>query len=320
MGAHGRKLLEGLEGDTWKRLVHEGEVDGYLRDALLNPRSDVPMSRDAGYHALKGKTLGISRRALQAFLGKQAVLQITRDAPGKMKRPSALLKGKGYCEIDLVEAKGKDIGKLLHRPTKDFYWITFIDRLTGYLEVERILRKDFKTVVPQATRIVKRMGKALGTPVKYVRSDSGSEFKGEFKEALAELGIRTRFVKSAGRLEQANRTFQKIWYRLLRLGRGADLGSLDQQALAIFNNTVSSVTGRTPFEALEADEAQLTKAHNDYKKKQTLPKYRAVPIRKGDRCRYLIDSVRGKDKTRKLDYKAYRGKHWSDVYAVAKVR
>ena len=38
------------------------------------------MSRDAGYHIVQKRTVGISRRAFAKFISKQAVLQITRDA------------------------------------------------------------------------------------------------------------------------------------------------------------------------------------------------------------------------------------------------
>ena len=321
-GAHGKDFIEVPEKQVWKRVVPEGQIDGYLREALLSSRADVPMSRDAGYHIVQKRTVGISRRAFAGFMSKQAVLQITKDAPASNKKKTGRpLEGRGNAEIDLVEAKGKDIGKLLHRPTKNFYWITFIDRLTGWLEVHRVLHKHFKAVVPAIRRMVGKMEKAIRTPVKYIRSDSGSEFQSETKEMLARLGVRHRFVKSAGRLEQANKTFQKIWYRLLRLGRGSTLDELDQQAIAIFNNTLSSVTGRTPLEALDTDDAILVEKTNAYRKKRREPKYKAVELKKGDRCRYIIDTVRGKHapKQYNLDYKSYRGKHWSDVHTVVKI-
>ena len=319
-GAHGKDLIEVPEKQVWKRVVPEGQIDGYLREALLSSTADVPMSRDAGYPIVQKRTVGISRRAFAGFMSKQAVLQITKDAPASNKKKTGRpLEGRGNAEIDLVEAKGKDIGKLLHRPTKNFYWITFIDRLTGWLEVHRVLHKHFKAVVPAIRRMVGKMEKAIRTPVKYIRSDSGSEFQSETKEMLARLGVRHRFVKSAGRLEQANKTFQKIWYRLLRLGRG-DLAELDVQAQAIFNNTLSSINGRTPLEALDTDDKVLSKAFNASRRRQ-VPKYMQKPIKKGDRCRYLLDSVRGKHATQiNLAYKSYRGKHWSaEVYTVAKV-
>ena len=220
-GAHGKDLIEVEEQNVWKRVVPEDHIDGYLREALLSSSADVPMSRDAGYHIVQKRTIGISRRAFASFMSKQAVLQITKDAPAhNKKKVGRPLEGRGNAEIDLVEAKGKDIGKLLHRPTKNFYWITFIDRLNGWLEVHRVLHKHFKAVVPAIRRMVGKMQRAIRQPVSYIRSDSGSEFQSDTKEMLKSLGVRHRFVKSAGRLEQANKTFQKIWYRLLRLGRG----------------------------------------------------------------------------------------------------
>ena len=223
---------------------------------------------------------------------------------------------RGNLEIDLVEAKGKkDIMEHLHRPTKNFYWITMIDRLTGWLEVGTIL-KDFKNVVPLLRKMVGKMEKALKSKVKYVRSDSGSEFKSKTREMFKSLGIRHKFVKSGNRLEQANKTYQKTWYRLLRLGRGSSLDELDQQAVAIFNNTLSSINGRTPLEALAVPDSELSAVVRI----KAIPKYKAAPIKKGDKCRYLIDKVRGKHGP-KLGYKSYRGKHWSaDVYSVVKIR
>lgn len=311
--AHGRVVLTVREGD-WKRVVHEGEIDGYLRESLLSKTADVPMSRDAGYHIVQKRTVGISRRAFAAFIRKQAVLQITRDALPEKKGVGRPAQARGNLEIDLVEAKGKDIAKFIHRPTKNFFWITLIDRLTGWLEVRRVLHKNFKTVVPAIRKMVGRMERALKTKVTYIRSDSGSEFQSKTKEMLASLGIRHRFVKSGNRLEQANKTYQKTWYRLLRLGRGDSLDDLDAQAVGIFNNTLSTINGRTPLEALETSDADLLSVIKERKK----PKYKALPLKKGDKVRILIDSVRGKHGP-ELTYKSYRGKHWTaDVHTVVK--
>jgi hypothetical protein len=316
--AHGKEVIMVREGQIWKRLIHEQQIDGYLREVLLSSNSDVPMSRDAGHHIVQQRTVGISRRAFAKFISKQAVLQITRDALPKLKQPGRPLEGRGYLEIDLVEAKGHDIGKFVHHPVKSFYWITMIDRLTGWIEVKRSPRKDFVHIVPKLRSMLGKMSRVLKTEIKYIRSDSGSEFKSKTKAMFKELGIRHMFVKSGNRIEQANKTYQKIWYRLMRLGRG-DLDELDVQAQAIFNNTLSSINGRTPLEALETEDAVLRTAFNDSRKKK-VAKYKGEPIKKGDKCRYLLDSVRGKH-TRELGYKSYRGKHWSaEVYTVVKLK
>ena len=313
---HGKEVILVQDAGTWKRLVHEGQIDGYLREALLSSKADVPMSRDAGHHIVQKRTVGISRRAFAKFISKQAVLQITRDKLPEKKLPGRPLDGRGNLELDLVEAKGKDIGKYVHHPVKDFYFITLIDRLTGWLEVTRTVHKDVKSVAPKMKTMLRKMAAALRTDVKYIRSDSGSEFKSDTAAVFKELGIRHKFVKSGNRIEQANKTFQKIWYRLMRLGRG-DISGLTVQAVAIFNNTLSSINGKTPLEALEADDKVLSAAFNASRRR--VAKYKAVPIAKGDRCRYLLDTIIGKH-GHALAYKSYRGKHWSaEVHTVVKL-
>ena len=322
--AHGKNVLQAQEHGVWKRIVHEGEIDGYLRDSLLSAESDVPMSRDAGYHIVQKRTLGISRRAFGKFLAKQAVLQITRDRVPELKKVGKPVELRGYLEMDLVEAKGRDIGKYVHHPVRNFYWITMIDRLTGWLEVENATTKKVAVIAPKIETMLKRMARVLRTPVQYVRSDKGSEFKAETQEVMRRLKIKHRFVKSGGRIEQANKTWQKIWYRLMRLARGdlrqrRGVAKLDTQAIAIFNNTLSSIHGHTPLEALDADDATLSAAYKKRYDRRRVPKYRAAPVVKGDRVRYLVRSVVGKHK-QALGYKSYRGKHWSpQVYTVVKV-
>ena len=311
-------MKDGAGGATWKQLVHEDAVDEYLRDAMLKDGADVPFSRDAGYHIVQQRTLGISRRTFGKFIAKQAVLQITRDRPSEKKRISKPAEKRGYLEMDLVEAKGRDIGAHVHHPVSNFYWITMVDRLTGWLEVKRSPNKKVKTIAPKVEKMLRTFAKVLKAPVKYIRSDAGSEFKAETQEVMEALGIRHKFVKSGNRIEQANKTWQKTWYRLMRLGRG-DLTELDSQAQAIFNNTISKVTGKTPLEAVGSDDKTLTESYSKYQKRKRLARYKAVPIQKGDLCRYVLQSETGKH-GKALKYKSYRGKHWSmKAYPVVKL-
>ena len=317
-GAHGKKVVQAQEAALWKTLLHEKEIDGYLRDAMLADNADVPMSRDAGYHIVQQRTIGISRRTFQKFIAKQAVLQITRDRPNQIVRQSKYAERRGFLEMDLIEAKGRDIGKYVHHPVKDFYWITIVDRLTGWLEIKRSTRKDVKSIAPKIEGMLRKMAKVLKTNVKMIRSDKGSEFKSDTQTVLERLNIRHKFVKSGNRIEQANKTFQKIWYRLMRLGRG-DLAELDTQAQAIFNNTISSITKKTPLEALEADDKVLTTAYSTYQKRKRTAKYKAQTIEKNDLVRYIIEAEAGKHGSA-LKYKSYRGKHWSmKAYRVTKI-
>ena len=66
-------ILEAREHDVFKRVVPVEERNDFLRDLVLKEDSDVPLARDSGYHILQQRTMGISRRAWAAFLGKQSV-------------------------------------------------------------------------------------------------------------------------------------------------------------------------------------------------------------------------------------------------------
>ena len=317
-GKHGKIMLLAQEKGTWKVVVPKEQIAQFCREAILNPTSKVPLTRDAGYHILQKDSIGISRRSFYAFLAKQEPLQLTRNRNSEMVKPGRALESRGYLELDLVEAKGKDIGKFLHHPVKDFYFITLIDRLTGWFEVARALHKDALTISRKLRVMLKRMGRALGIdPEKfYIRSDSGSEFKAETQLVFKELKLRHKFVKSGNRIEKVNQDFQRTWYRLMRLGRG-DLEELDQQAAAITNNLLSKVTGKTPLEAIDVEDAELSAKFN--KHRTQMVDYKAPKISKGDKVRHSVPKEAGKY-GKALAYKSYRGKHWSPkVYAVVKI-
>ena len=232
-GKHGKVRLLAQEKGVWKRIIPKEQIETFCRDAILNPDSKVPLARDAGYHIVQKDSIGVSRRAFYSFLAKQEALQVTRNRLPEMVKPGRPLEKKGSLELDLVEAKGKDIGSFLHHPVKNFYFITLIDRLTGWLEVGRALHKDADTISKQLRIMLKRMGRMLKVPPKefYIRSDAGSEFKAETQEVFKEMNLRHKFVSKGNRIEKVNCDFQRTWYRLMRLGRG-DLEELDLQATA----------------------------------------------------------------------------------------
>ena len=207
-----------------------------------------------------------------------------------MIKPGRPLEGRGNLELDLVEAKGKDIGKFLHHPVKDFYFITLIDRLTGWFEVGRALHKDALTISKKIRQLLKRMARALKIDASkfYIRSDSGSEFKAETQAVFKELKLRHKFVKSGNRIEKVNQDFQRTWYRLMRLGRG-DLEELDQQAAAITNNLLSKITGKTPLEALDIEDSKLSAEFN--KRRAQAIKYKAPEIKVGDKVEVVIEEI-----------------------------
>ena len=118
-----------------------------------------------------------------SFLAKQTDLQLTQSRIAETGRKGREVHHKGILEADLIEGKKKDVRGL--GKGYDWYWLTVTDRLTGYLDVEHFLRKTAKGAnaqVPVAMeRILDRMEAALGTPIKVLYTDDGSEFKARTK-------------------------------------------------------------------------------------------------------------------------------------------
>jgi len=301
--AHGKHGL--FEGD--KQIVPVQRIDEVLRDLMLSAESDVPLSRDSGYYVLQKRYLGISRRALMSFLAKQTDLQLTQSRIAETSRKGREVHHKGIVEADLVEGKKKDVRGL--GKAYDWYWLTVIDRLTGYLDVEYLLRKTAKGAnaqVPRAMeRILDRMEAALGTPIRAMYTDAGSEFKARTQTLLDDRDIKHIVVARGHKVEKANATFQHIFYRLYRLKRGT-FGQLTQQALAMFNNT-RTLHGRTPTEALAVDDRTLAMPYNARRQKPATargPSTRKLSV--GDPVRYLL-----KPRHKVTFYKSYRGQHYS---------
>ena len=85
-GPKNRLLLEVSEGGDFKRIVPVEEHDVYLRDLIVRPDSDMPLARESGFHILKQRTVGVSRRDWAKFISKQTVLQRTQNIPVERRK------------------------------------------------------------------------------------------------------------------------------------------------------------------------------------------------------------------------------------------
>ena len=312
---HSDKLrLFAEESGTFKRVVPESEKLEYMRQAILNPASKIPMARDSGYNAISKEVIGISRRAWAEFLGKQKVVQVSRAIVPARRRGGKKILGKGYLETDLIEAKRKDLHATFK--TDDFYFMSLCDRLTGYSLFRKMNNKEAKTSADTIEPMLAEMARVLGTTVVQIDMDRGKEFHGDFKRLLARKNIKQKFVTRANRVETQNRIFQRNFYRLYNLRRGG-IQSLTKQAQDITNNTWSKHVGMTPEEAAKADVAVLVPKFNAARE-QSDTSYRKKPIKTDSTVRYL---VKPRKLVRTLAYKSYRGKHWSaKVHKVADVK
>jgi len=125
-GPNNAAVLYTKENEVWKLLVPEKKVESYLRKALLDPKSGMPLGRDSAYHHVQQSTVGISRRTLYKFLEKQGVLQISRNIPNEQPKGGIVLEKRGFCEVDLIEGKGRDVCENFG-PRGDWYWIALVE-------------------------------------------------------------------------------------------------------------------------------------------------------------------------------------------------
>lgn len=248
--------------------------------------------------------MGISRRVWADFLSKQGTLQRTQNIPVERRKGGVKLQERGHLECDLIEGKRKDVHATFL--TDDWYWLSVVDRLTGYFLVKHQKNKFAKTTSRNMSAILDEMVRKLGKPILTMSSDKGGEFKAETTKMLKRRSIKQKFVDRGNRIEQCNQVFQRNFYRLYKLRRGS-FKSLEKQAIALVNNTRNKYTRKTPNEALLALDKDIASPYNNARE-QSSDKYNAREIVKGDQVRHLINI---RKRLKGIAYKAYRGTHWS---------
>ena len=328
-GPNNSKVLYTKESDVWKLVVPQEDVEAFLRKQLLDPQSTMPLGRDSAYHHVSKTTVGISRRALYKFLEKQQVLQISRNIPDEQKKGGRVLTKRGYCEMDLIEGSGKDLYKNFG-PRGDWYWLSVIECLTGYGVVIVVATKQGQKkkapafVAPRLREVLNLLEHKLKAKVFEIAADHGREFYTDVRTLLKKRHIKQRQISKGARVEKFNQDFQRNFYRLLRLRRGT-FGQLEDQALALCNNTRNKNLKMTPNEALSKPDAELVPLHKRGRA-QAKP-YRAGPANVGDKCRHLVKlrkNITGGATfnigPEKRAYKSYHGRHFTkQLYTISAV-
>ena len=321
-GPNNVALLYTEERQTWKQVVPEEQVEKWCRNALMDPKSKMPLGRDSAYHHVQSLTVGISRRALYKFLEKQSVLQLTRNIPDESPKGGEELQKRGICEMDLIEGKGRDVLEILG-PYDNWYWLSLIDVLTGYGLVATIRKKAPKVVAPKLREMLDVLEHKLGTKVRKISADHGREFFRDVRKLCKRRKILLKQVSRGSRVEKFNQDFQRNFYRLLRLRRG-NFSSLEDQALELTNNTKNKWTKKTPNECLKASDAELSLLYNKGRAKNEPPKGKHPKI--GDKARHLVKlrknikpilDIKGQARV----YKTYHGRHFTkQIYTIKDIR
>lgn len=336
MKEHNFKVKDGTLVLNGKVVIPNEERGQYLRKILYKSGSTAPLGRDSLYHYVKTlPVINISKRDIEKFLKSQNVI-VTRSARPKQEKRQfySTVKKAGICSGDLAHIRPQDMPSMDYMPSRqdddpdtewkpgvsmkniwksgtsgDRYFYNLVDIYTGWLETE-VVGTKLETVIAKATkRLVARMAKALGTPVREIQYDFGTEFNLSEKN-LEKKKIRVRRMRTNAVVEQTNAKMQRIFYTIVAQKRTGFKGSVEQ-AVAISNNTKNRRLGMTPKEAvakLRGGEQPVKKTPNRVSQKN-----RAYPV--GTIVRALT-TQRAKVKP---GYKAYKGKHYTAPKKVTSV-
>ena len=299
-GPHNRTRLmarETLNG-PWLEIVPKELSDQWLRARMLTKDSKMPLSRDAGYHWLKGQTLGISRRALWTFLEKQEHLQMSRNIPDERRKGGATRGNVGHVEIDIVYVQRKllsdrELGQLSDMwpgeydfGPNDGYILTIVNQITrfGLAKFQRL--KDAPETAANLRQMVPKMERQHNDmPILKCYSDRGKEFAGNVKRYFESRNIKQKWVARGSHIEHYNQVLQRSLYRCLNMKRGT-LKSCLKQAVDIVNNTFNRRLGMTPTEATSDIERAL-KRYNTTRDSGDREYMKTRKPKVGDRCRVL---------------------------------
>lgn len=320
-----------------KLVVPDEDRDSYLRNVLFSNRQTLPFGRDSLYHILKNKVINISKRYIERFLKAQEVIVKRTARPKKEIRKFVYnRKRAGILSADLAHIRHADLPKG-YMPTRqdadkdaeynpedddvdvkkiwktrskaDRYFYNVVDIYTGYLVTEVVGTKDQHVLAEVTVKLIDRMTKALGVPVREVQYDMGAEFN-QSERDMKKAGLKVLRMRTNAVVEQTNAKMQRIFYTIVAQKRAGFLSSV-KQAVVISNNTKHRKTGMTPAEAVEKMRGGTTV--NRVKQKITpILKRKAYPVGT------LVRAI-GKREKEKEGFKTYKGKHFSKVKTVTKV-
>ena len=301
-GPHNRTRLMAREtpNGPWLEIVPRELSDQWLRARMLTKDSKMPLSRDAGYHWLKGQTLGISRRALWTFLERQEHLQMSRNIPNERRKGGAVRGNVGHVEIDIVHIvksnlSERELGQLQDMweglydfKKKDGYILTIVNQITrfGLAKFQRTksapeCARSLRVLVPQMER------HHNDAPIVKCYSDQGKEFLGKVSEYFADHNIKHKLVARGAHIEQYNQVLQRSFYRCLDMKRGT-IKSCLYQAVDIVNNTFNRRLGMTPAEAI-SDLDRAKKRYNQTRDQGDRDYMKTRKPKIGDKCRVLTN-------------------------------
>ena len=309
-------------------LVPAEERAKKLKLFVYGKGSATPHGRDSLFHAIKAKNIaGVPRRFVADFLRQQPIVSSTESKPRRVVRQNtASVRSPTFFACDLAHIRVRDVpdnylgeaddaGKVPQSEVADRYFLVVVNLLTSFVWIRFTKRKLATHVAAQMKSIIADIQKRFPKGITVMASDDGKEFRGDVGALFKKHKIKHRVQKLSPHVESRNAYIQQIFYRLVRMKRGA-LKSVMNQTQNIANATVHRQLGITPNAALKLLQEGKPVKRVDYKpqtKRPNKPPTHAFKV--GDVVRKVKHA---REKEAKLGYKRYRGEQFTKKTFVIK--
>ena len=259
------------------------------------------IGRDRFFNFLKAKYIGISFRAVDAFLQRQETHQLCRRVrKQRTSHPIIATSVNERWQCDLADMQSFRSPQNQHTG----YLLTVIDCFSKYAWIETLTTKHAHKVAAAMRKIFEESGVSPGI----VQSDNGSEFQDEFAGLLEEYGA--KHVKSSayspqtnGQIERFNGTIKRMIKAYMLANDTKKYVDRLQSFVDLYNQIPHTTTKRTPLEVYDVGASsrisrQTQKAIRDYARKEAdRNKRQFVHLAVGDHVRVASISTSIKKKT-----------------------
>jgi len=192
-----------------------------------------------------------SRREVMAWLKDQETHQIYRGA----KKSSGI---SSFRPIKPLNSLSADLIDLVNKPAKNYkYILVVVDNFSRFMWARAITTKEPSKVAPKMEDILNEIEEEFDKTPKYIQTDDGSEFKGEFLKLLNSRkvkNVRTLAAQpwSNALVERANGKLKSVLFKNKSIKGGNWFDNL-KKAIEVYNEYVNRSTKYAPKDAIKLE-------------------------------------------------------------------
>ena len=269
------------------------------------------LGRDALYSVLKQKyKVPPTKRGIMAWLKQHKLHQLYLQT----KQVDSVQSFKPYKPLNSLSA---DLIDFTNKPAQIYrYILVVVDNFSRFMFARPMTSKRAETTAKAMSEIMDEIKNTYKKLPKYVLSDDGSEFKGDYIKLLEKLGVKKKRTlagapQSNGMVERANGKLKMLLAQNKEIFKGTWKTHLNK-AVRIYNDYVNRTTGFSPKDAVLFTGEEMEKLKQNVKRVQIdEQRPRAQDFKVGDKVRLKIPKG-------KLDKMSTP--NWTDkLYEISKV-